>query len=359
MEQKIEAVSGTGEIAHTSTEKKDGQGPLDENAHTSSRPPPQGFKYRVEYRNSRTGKVVHLVDTDGLDFEAIDNGEIPFVFEIVTTLLTLDEEFQVSKDAKEQDIRTAPRVSDNRKRIAMHIRSPAIIHALRSVVKYYPGQSLLGDTIIIPEPYLILVHHEKELKEYRERCHPSGQTNPVCPKERSAYYEIKILQDFLEQTVMPAVRLERERNGKGLQTFDMLWLRMKPGTTAKNQHYGSKFSYGNVLEYVKGGGGWAQAWEIGYWTLDYNGTYLGTCKGIATIDRFEGERKIDDLYVLEDSAFEESIDESVKALVEQGEKFHQLLTKKCQYYKGTTFNFPLSSGEFDSFNLPHFLLAIN
>jgi hypothetical protein len=192
MGQKIEAVLGVGEIAHTRTEKKDGQGPpLDENPLTSSRPPPQGVKYRVEYRNPRSGKVVHSVDTCRLDFEPIDNGETPFVFDIVTTLSTLDEEFQVSKDSKEQNIRTTPRVTDNRKRIAMHIRSPAIIHALRSIVKYYPGQSLVGETIIVPEPYPILIHHEEELKEYAERLHPSKQTHPVCPKERNAYHKIR------------------------------------------------------------------------------------------------------------------------------------------------------------------------
>ena len=184
----------------------------------------------------------------------------------MTTFSTTEEEFGLSRDSKEDDKRATPLVTDNRKRVAMHIRSPAIIHALRSIVKYYPGQSLLGETIIIPEPYPILVHHEKELKEYGERCHPYRQTHPICPKEKSAYHEIKILQDFLEQTVMPAVRLERERNEKGLETFDMLWLRLQPGKTTKSRDDGSKYSYGNVIEYISGGGGWGSGVE--YWLLD-------------------------------------------------------------------------------------------
>ncbi|KAF8846682.1 hypothetical protein BDZ45DRAFT_812136 [Acephala macrosclerotiorum] len=340
MEQKIEIhLEEAGEISRTSSENKNERGPpRDDSTLTPSGPPPKGVKYRVEYRSLLTGNLVHSVDTKGLDFEPIDTGEI---FDIVTSFFTQDEEFQKSKESKEQGARTRPRVTDTRKKTAMHIHSPAIIHAVRSVVKYYPGQPLLGETIVVPEPYSILVHHEKELTEYRERCHPSRQTQPVCPRESNAYYEIKILQDFLEQTIMPAVRLEQERNERGLETFDMLWLRLRPGKTVQIHNDGEPFSYGGVIEYVTGGGGgWAQAWDIGHWTLDFNGKYLGTCKRMVQIDRFAGEREIFDSHVMEDSAFDEPVDESVKPLVEQGERFFQLLAKKCQYYKGTTFNFP-------------------
>lgn len=303
--------------------------------------PPTGVKYRVEYRNLYTGRVVHSTNVEKLDFEPVNVGTGD-IFDIVTSFSTLEEEFQSNKEPTVEDVRKAPRVVDTRKKISMHIHSPTLIHALRSVVKYYPGQPLLGESIIIPQPYSILVHHEKELREYGERCHPSKQMDPVCPKEKTAYHEIKKLLDFLDQTVMPAVRLERDRNERGLETFDMLWLRLKPGTTTKSQDAGSTYEYGSVIEFVGGGGGWAQAWDVGYWTLDYNGTYLGTSKRIATIDRFEGEREITDSYVMEDSAFEDPVHESVENLVEQGKKFFDLLSKKCQYYQGTTFEFPYS-----------------
>lgn len=340
MEQKTEGVlEGKEQVSNTSIEDKTRQKhPHDENTLVSSGPSPKGVKYRVEYRNKFTSKIVHSVDTGGLLLELNDTGEI---FDIVTTFFTDDEEFKPSEESKEHT-RKQPRVTDTRKKIAVHIHSPAIIHALRSVVKYYPSQTLTSETIVIPEPFSILVHHEEELKEYRERCHPGKQTDPVCPMEKNAYHDIKILQDFLEQFIMPAVRLERERNARGLETFDMLWLRMKPGTTTKSQDAGSSYWYGRVIESVRGGGGGAQAWTVGYWTLDYNGSYLGTCKSSVDTERFEGEREIKGTYtvVFEDSDFEEPVAESVKALVEQGQKFYQLLTKSCQYYKGTTYNFP-------------------
>ena len=240
---------------------------LGENAlFTSGAPPPKGVRYRVEFRQQYSRKVVHSIQTDRPDFEPTDTGEI---FDIVTTFSTPDEEFDLSKNSKDQNARKTPRVTDTRKKVEIHIHSPAIIHALRSIVKYYPGQNLLGESIVISEPYAVLVHHEKELNEYRERCRSSGHTHPICPKEKGAYHEIRILQDFLEQVIMPAVRLERERNQNGMETFNMKWLRLKPGSTIKWLDAGSNSWLAGVVEYVKSAGFWGGAgyWAVGYWLL--------------------------------------------------------------------------------------------
>lgn len=302
---------------------------------TSYGPPPKGVKYRVEYCHESSGKVIHSIQTDKLDLESIDNGEI---FDIVTTFLTPDEEFKPNQDSKEPDTRATPRLTDTRKNVKIHIHSPAIIHALRSIVKYYPGQNLLGEVIVIPEPFAILVHYEKELNEYKERCRPSRQTHIVCPKERGAYHEINMLQEFLEHSIMPAVRIERQRNEEGMGTFDMMWLRLRPGATIKFTIDGSGFWHTGVIEYVKGAN--FGAWRIGYWTLDYEGTYLGQRKDNLNIDRFEGEQETYNILVIDDMAFKEPLGESVKDFVEQGEKFYNLLSTKCQYYNGTTYQPP-------------------
>jgi hypothetical protein len=234
-------------------------------------------------------------------------------------------------------------VTDTRRKVDMHIHSPSIIHALRSVVKYYPGQNLMGETVVIPAPYAILVHHEKELNEYKERCHPSLLKEPIFPKEKNAYKEIKILQEFLKQTIMSEVELERERNQKGLETFDMLWLGRKPGATFKFRPSDDLSAWVvGVIEYVNGGtiGFGGASWNFGYWCLDYNGNFIGTFKRNFMIERFEGEQNVNFVHILEASAFEEPLHESVKELVQQGEKCFNLLSKQCQYYKGTTFDFP-------------------
>jgi hypothetical protein len=310
----------------------------------SETPPPQGVKYRVEYINEKSSKVIHSIPTDRLDFEVIDaHGEI---FDIVTTFLTPEEEVRStdsSKDSKEAQTRRAPLVTDTRRKVDMHIHSPAIIHALRSVVKYYPGQNLMGESIIVPGPtYAILVHHEEELREYAEKCYPSLLEEPVCPREKDAYHDIKILQEFLEQTIMPDVKLERERNLRGLETFEMSWVRKRPGKTFKFVRDDTMQWVVGVIESVNGGtiGFGGVAWTTGYWYLDYNGSFLGPCKASVINQRFEGEQGGDFMQVIEDSAFEEPLAESVKEFVEQGEKCFKLMTKKCQYYDGTTFDFP-------------------
>jgi len=307
----------------------------------SGKPPPKGVGYRVEYRHATSEQVVHSIRTDRLDFEAIDGyGE---VFDIVTTFLTPDKEFRTGKDSEGRSTRATPLVTDTRRKVNMHIYSPAIIHALRSVVKYYPDQNLMGETVIIPAPYAILVHHEKELNDYKEKYHPSLLEEPICPKEKKAYEDIQLLQVFLKQTIMPQVELERERNRKGLETWDMLWLRRRPGATFKIHLVGINSGWTTgVIEGLRNGtvGFGGIPWTVDYWCLDYNGNCLGTLKRCFGRDRFEGEKEIRNELIIPDSAFEEPFDESVRKFVERGEKCLKLLSKQCQYYKGTTFNFP-------------------
>ncbi|KFX93902.1 hypothetical protein O988_06576 [Pseudogymnoascus sp. VKM F-3808] len=317
--------------------------PLGENElFTSSGPPPKGVSYRVEYCHEGSRHVIHSVETDRLDIEPIDadtNSDTGKIFDIVTTFSTPDRVFELNTDSGEPDKKSTPRVTDTRKVVKMHIYSPAIIHALRSIVKYYPGEDLLGEVIVIDEPFAILIHHEKELNDYKERCRPSEQTDPVCPKEKFAYHDINILQEFLEHAMMPAVRLERERNKEGLETFDMLWLQLKPGTTVKFCFNGDGGSWiAAVIEYVSRHD--FGVWHIGYWSLDYEGTYLGQFKDHMEISRFEGEREAHYEQIIDDSAFEEPLHESVKDFVERGEKYYNLLSTKCQYYSGTTYEPP-------------------
>jgi hypothetical protein len=338
-EEKIEEVVQFNSEVQDGTNGSQQSSPIEE-VFGAGKPPPKGVKYRVEYRHEESEKVVHSIHTNRLDFEAVDaHGEI---FDVVTTFLTPEEEFRSSKEP-EGGARIAPLVTDTRRKIDMHIHSSSIIHALRSVVKYYPDQNLMGETVVIPAPYAILVHHEKELNDYKERCHPSLQTEPICPKEKNAYEEINVLQEFLKQTIMPDVELERERNKKGLETFDMIWLSRRPGKTFKFRPSNDTSSWVvGVVDYVKGGtiGFGGTAWSFGYWCLDYNGNFLGTFKKVFTIPRFEGEQNVNRVSIIEDFAFEEPLHESVKELVQQGEKFFKLLSKQCQKYKGTTVDFP-------------------
>ncbi|KAG9228393.1 P-loop containing nucleoside triphosphate hydrolase protein [Amylocarpus encephaloides] len=75
------------------------------------------------------------------------------------------------------------------------------------------------------------------------------------------------------------------------------------------------------------------------WALDYDGHHIGTIANTSVIEKYEGEQeKFSE--IVKDSEFNGSLDESVKDLVELGEKCYSLLFKNCQYYKGTTAEFP-------------------
>jgi hypothetical protein len=328
----------------------------DKNLFSNGLPPPQGVKYRVEYLHAATEKIVHSVHTDRLDYELVyAHGT---VFDIVTTFLTPESGFKTDTTSFSQNgpqgveqplKRVAPIVTDTRRKIDMHIHSQAVIHALRSVVRYYPGQSLMGETVVIPAPYMILVHHEKELNEYKERCHPSNLKGPICPRERDAFHDISLVQDFLEQRIMPKVRLERERNLKGLETYDMMWVRRKPGSSMRYKTTDSSEWRTGVVQSLQDGiqGFGGGAWHVMHWCLEYNGSWIGTTSTTISYEIFEGEKDSEGVEILDDTEFEEPLGESVKELVEEGTKCFRLLQKTCQYYKGKTYDLP-NNQVFDS-----------
>jgi hypothetical protein len=162
------------EVLHVTVENKTEDIGLSNTA--SSRPSPKSVQYRVEYRHESTNKVIHSIQVDSSDSAAHLHGKSS-IFDIVTVFKTNDEEFKPRVDSKNAGAQpnSTPYVSDTRKLVDMHIHSPAIIQALRSVVKYYPGQEILGESIIISYPYLILIHHEKARRI-------QGELQPRDPK---------------------------------------------------------------------------------------------------------------------------------------------------------------------------------
>ena len=99
------------------------------------------------------------------------------------------------------------------------IHSEPLIKALRSIVQYYPGQSLLGDNITLKEPYPILVHYRKELQEYMEGT------------DAETSHHISVLLQYLQDNLGDKILEEDARYVKPtpVATFEMLWMLFKPG----------------------------------------------------------------------------------------------------------------------------------
>lgn len=209
------------------------------------------------------------------------------------------------------------------------IHSEPIIKALREIVDYYPGQSLLGDTISIKEPFSILVHHRKELQEYRESC-----------DDAETYHHIGVLQKYLEDNLGDKILAEDQRYNKPtpVATFEMLWMLFKPGMDVYAQIDDQRGGF--VLQSCQPVSdnskvGKPMPLKVLMWYLDYDGRILGRRQHEVTIVPFEGEREITSLKVFPACFLDKDSDLSPRKKLEaRGEKFYSMLLGKQMDYKG-------------------------
>lgn len=182
--------------------------------------------YRTEYRHSLTDDLIdQSYNTKDPDTH-LDEAQLQkenTAFEIVRVCRTMQKDSAAAAGPSRHGLSAYS--------TSMHIFSIAIINALRSVVRYYPGQDLANDVVIIDYPYPILVHHYEELSQFRRRCSLEESRN-LCIRERNAYEDLGILLEYLDKTIMPGVREEEERNRNGLWKWEWSWVRMKPGATS-------------------------------------------------------------------------------------------------------------------------------
>lgn len=310
-------------------------------SHTSAPPKTDGttkkrIRYRIEYVENTTGNVLHRQETKGLnlDDEAGADGET--VFELVTTIRT------GQKNADDKSAFQAIR-GGSTANVSMHVLSNSIIHALRSVVQYYPGQDLSSDPLKIDSPYAILVHHYDELMEYREKVKPDV-SKELCYRDRNAYEHIGVLKSFLDEHIMPAVEAERARNKRGAFTFDMYWVLMKPGAAYRSSWKEDDEEYVGIVHSLTGGSFTkpSQPWREFYWTLKYDGKFADRVINYSILDKFDGENDLASTILdLNNLAG----DTAVEDLISYGKLYWRHLRKQCKYYKGKTSSYPYNEVE--------------
>ncbi|KAH8687929.1 hypothetical protein BGZ60DRAFT_440107 [Tricladium varicosporioides] len=209
------------------------------------------------------------------------------------------------------------------------IHSEQIIKALRAIVDYYPGQSLLGDTITIKEPFSILVHFRKELQEYKEAC-----------DDAETHHHISVLQKYLEDNLGDKILEEDARYAKAtpVATFEMLWMLFKPGMDvyAQLDEQRGGFVVQSCVPCSDGlKFGQPAPLKVLLWYLDYDGRMVGRRRHEVTIAPFEGEREITSLKVFPAKFLDVNEELSPrKRLEERGEKFYSMLLGKQMDYKG-------------------------
>jgi len=189
----------------------------------------------------------------------------------------------------------------------MIVHSPWLLAVLREVVRVYPSQSMLGETITIREPYHVLAHHITELRDYHNRLalEKGGLSLDADIVDEAAikWDHLKVLLDYLEphieRTVLPAHR--RLRKETPTTNFADIWYLLRPGALAYAKYDDTWL--GCVIETVSfdenGGDVNGQKWTARVWLLDHSWNDARVCRATCEIEieKFDGEKEVTELTV--------------------------------------------------------------
>jgi hypothetical protein len=277
------------------------------------------------------------------------------IFEVVTTFTVPEGINVIRRQSGEVDLQDLAFKTRSTGIVSLYIFSQAIINALRSVVDYYPSVDLSREPIVIKAPYAVLVHYEEELAQFSLKCSKLPQER-LCAREKDAVEHLGLLRKYLEGTIMPDVVAERVRNKRGFQTYEMMWLRHRPGALILSRWAGGDEAGGDEGKGDEGKG-WrrmhlqghvihstttfADHFEECIWSLDYNGETLGRRLTSSAYARFAGEVEIGDIFCFgELKSSDEEVDKKILWVVQRGKKYFDLLEGKCQYHNAPTATFP-------------------
>lgn len=298
---------------------------------TENKPKGPWIKYRVEHRHRETDELISHADGEepALNDTLSDDGSNPPAFIFVTTYKTGGLSSPKVRQSSAQSTITSPPL------YSLHLISPAIVNALRSVVQYYPSQDLTGD-IVIHWPYAILVHHYDELAQFRDEVGHKDERD-LCEREKSLHGDLGLLLQYLDRSVMEEVRKEQERNKRGFNTFDYRWVALKPGTTVLDEFRDQTELRPYVIHSIEGGTFESPPvpWSISRWYLRYDGRYLGRCMRDVIYDKFDGENQQFEI-IVGDLENNDNHPDAVLNQLKYGESYWSLIQKQCKQYNGKT-----------------------
>lgn len=317
--------------------------------HTSQRELQEPWiRYRVEYKDPIEDRVIYssTSHTPITEDSNTDIATVP-VFELVTTYKAQssgDQELPRFKGGQAEGSVPPLRDLGSAASYSILIYSTAIINAIQSVVAYYPSQKLTANPLKIEWPYRVLVHHYDDLVAFRKQVTLKSPEN-ICVREKGAGEHLKMLLQFLDDAVMGGIRAESERNARGFRTYEHLWYAYRPGCvflTSRLEDEASRWT-AIVVSSVSGGpspdANWP--WRIDGWSLNFDGTYLDRIPNRFYVDDFPGESYFrSETHFIYD--YTEIDDEEAQKLITHGEKYWDLVKKRCQYYKGKSCQFPFN-----------------
>lgn len=219
---------------------------------------------------------------------------------------------------------------------SIEIKSRAVIHALRTVIGYYPDFSATGDVIRISEPFEPLYHYRQELQEYRDQFVRGSGAAEECKEDSNVADDIGILLRVFDDLCGQSIKneLSRHQLPKPTCTHDMLWMLFKPGEDYYfDYHHDNKTFDARIISKVKFTYTEKRAseYEIYHWGMDCNFGYVGPCKNeVETIRPFAGEKEIADLTIfpckfLREDKHGTTHEKHYQRLTKRGEMWYALL----------------------------------
>lgn len=246
--------------------------------------------------------------------------------------------------------------------LRIFIESPAVIQALRRVIKYYPDFSLRSDRPSVTSPFSVLAHHMDDLRKYRDsflaskdqvehsqdlgreqtpRFPPDHEETPTLCNAKAAEH-ITILLDYLEEAYGDRFEAELARNDRGLCTFSMIWAVLVPGTTVYVRDHPGNLPSAMVIKSVDvdpailfRNDSERSSYTIQLWNIQYDGRSVGRNLETRTLAQFDGEVPITSLQVFPCRFLDREDDGVTRTkMVERGKKWYSLLKGNMVRYDG-------------------------
>lgn len=307
------------------------------------------MRYCVKYLNENTLGVVHQTFVDDFanhkDPDGTSAHDSEPSFEVVKSIFTRRTDKRKESNDDSDDL--PPPISGfSEPNYSMRIHSAAILNALRSVVKYYPSERLVGSPVTLQWPYAILCHHYEQLSRFSITCRNSDPST-LCKLEKDASSHIDLLLGYLDEAIMPQVRAEQERNARGLYTWDWYWVSHMPGRTSIYRMSHVPGWHSQVIYSIQGGAfdhtrSMPRPWILKYWGLELNGSRLVRVKTTSTFSAFDGEQLISDNTILPNIVDDKS-EPNIPIVREQirlGGMYWDLMRNGCRWHSGKSLQFP-------------------
>jgi hypothetical protein len=246
---------------------------------------------RVQYRRDYLNPDEQVVFSEQVDSLGLADSEPDHAILVIRQLYT-----NQAKDAYRPDLPSSVVSSGS---TLIIIKSRAVIHALRTVVGYYPDSSFTGDTVKIREPFPVLYHYREELYEYACQF-PYRFNNFGCKEDLNMAGDIRSLLSLFHEICGRRVvdELARYKLEVPTCTHDMLWMLFKPGTDiyvdANDDNTYDGFVVRDIaFQYADEK---SSEYDVQYWNIAASPTHVGASRPLkTTIETFTGEKAISDL----------------------------------------------------------------